>query len=67
MARNYKGDADRVARHLRWPKAKVQAAFNYAEAFPEEIQQAIEDNTSAGAQSLSRLLPQMETFELNDR
>jgi hypothetical protein len=30
-----------VARHLKWPEGKVQAAVNYAEAFPEEIDAAM--------------------------
>src|SRR5271165_3743801 len=35
LLRSYKGDVAAVAKHLRWPQAKVQAAVNYAEAFPE--------------------------------
>src|ERR1700682_2565746 len=37
LVRGYKTDASAVARHLRWPELRVQAAVNYAEAFPEEI------------------------------
>src|SRR5277367_1521062 len=36
LFRSYKQDASAVAKHLRWPEAKVQAAVNYAEAFPSE-------------------------------
>src|SRR5271157_269634 len=35
LLRSYQGDAAAVARHLGWPQAKVQAAANYAAAFPE--------------------------------
>src|SRR5437588_6328731 len=35
LVRSYKEDVAAVARHLQWPKAKVQAAINYAEAFPK--------------------------------
>ena len=34
LIRSYKSDAAAVARHLRWPQAKVLAASNYADAFP---------------------------------
>src|SRR6202790_5119753 len=34
VARDYKNDAAAVAKHLRWPEPKVQAAFNYAKSFP---------------------------------
>src|ERR1700729_312285 len=33
LGRDYKGSVAKVAKHLRWPEAKVQAAFNYAKAF----------------------------------
>src|SRR5580704_71690 len=41
LARDYKQSVAKVAKHLRWPEAKVQAAFNYAKAFPAEIDGAI--------------------------
>src|SRR5438445_9800362 len=41
VARNYRDGAVAVARHFRWPEAKVQAALNYARAFPEEIETAL--------------------------
>jgi len=57
LFRSYKQDAGAVATHLRWPEAKVQAAVNYAEAFPEEIQEAIAENDAADFKSLKRMLP----------
>jgi hypothetical protein len=33
-----------VARHLNWPEVKVQAAVNYAGAFPGEINEAMAEN-----------------------
>lgn len=62
LARNYKQDAARVARHLRWPEAKVQAAFNYARAFPDEINNAIADNEAMDFSTLLRMLPQAKEF-----
>src|SRR5690242_2834004 len=41
IARSYKNDAAGTAKHLDWPEAKVQAAFNYARAFPQEIASAL--------------------------
>jgi hypothetical protein len=58
LLRNYKGKVAAVARHLRWPEAKVQAAINYAETFPDEIEAAIQENDSADFRTLKRMLPQ---------
>src|SRR5882757_7502492 len=52
LLRSYSGNAAVVARHLRWPEAKVRAAENYAEAFPEEIEEAMVENESADFRSL---------------
>src|SRR5712691_833316 len=41
LAENYGFNAEYTAAHLNWPTVRVQAALNYAEAFPEEIQLAI--------------------------
>src|SRR6516225_5334025 len=38
LVQKYKDDLSAVAQHLRWPAAKLQAAVNYAQAFPEEIE-----------------------------
>jgi hypothetical protein len=37
---------------------KVQAAIHYAEAFPEEIEEAIADNGAMDFEALKRMLPQ---------
>jgi hypothetical protein len=58
LLRSYKNDAVAVAKHLRWPEAKVQAAINYAEAFPDEIEEAIAENDATDFQALKRMLPQ---------
>jgi hypothetical protein len=67
VARDYKNDAVKVAAHLRWPEAKVQAAFHYAKAFPDEIDTAIADNDAMDFESLSRLLPQAKEFVVSSR
>ena len=66
LARHYKQDAARVAKHLRWPEAKVQAAFNYARAFPDEINNAIADNDAMDFASLSQRLPQTKAFVVGE-
>ena len=40
LIRSHKSDISAAARHLRWPEARVCAALNYAEAFPDEIEEA---------------------------
>jgi hypothetical protein len=62
LIRSYHGDVSAVAKHLRWPEAKVRAAVNYAEAFPEEIGEATSENDSADFEMLKRMLPQAVDF-----
>lgn len=62
LVRSYKGDVAAVAKHLRWPEAKVQAAVNYAEAFPEETEQALSDNAVTDFNALKRMLPSAVRF-----
>jgi phosphomannomutase len=62
IARDHGNDADAVAKHLRWPESKVQAAFNYASAHPEEIEAALEENDAMDFESLRRMLPQAREF-----
>src|SRR5271168_4274203 len=44
LLQSYKDDLAAVAKHLEWAKVKVQAAVSYAEAFPDEINRALEEN-----------------------
>ncbi len=62
LMRNYDGDAVAVARHLKWPQMKVQAAVHYAEAFAEEVDEAIADNDAMDFDALKRMLPQAAEF-----
>ena len=62
LARSYKADVAAVAKHLGWPLGKVQAAVHYAEAFPEEINEALSENDSTYFDSLKRMLPQTAEF-----
>jgi len=62
LLRDYKGDVAAVAKHLRWPQAKAQAAVNYAEAFPKEIAEALAENDATDFTALKRMLPQAAEF-----
>jgi hypothetical protein len=66
LKRNYAHDAVKVAKHLRWPEAKVQAAFNYAKAFPDEITGALADNDAMDFEALSQMLPQAREFVVGE-
>ena len=57
LVHSYRGNLTAVAKHLQWPEAKVQAAINYAEAFPEEIEQALSENAATDFTALKRMLP----------
>jgi hypothetical protein len=62
LLHSYHGAVAAVAKHLRWPEAKVRAAVNYAEAFPEEIDEATAENDAADFETLKRMLPQAVDF-----
>lgn len=62
LVRSYGEDASGAARHLKWPEAKVQAAINYAKAFPEEIESALSENAATDFAVLKRMLPQASEF-----
>jgi hypothetical protein len=64
ILRSYQGDVSKAAAHLRWPEAKMHAAVAYAKAFPDEIEEAIQDNASFNFEKLSRLLPGIQLFEV---
>jgi len=64
VARAYDLDAERTAAHLGWPRFRVQAALNYAAAFPDEIEMAIADTAAIGWDELSRQLPQAELVQV---
>jgi hypothetical protein len=62
LLRSYNGNVAALAKHLRWPEAKVRAAVNYAEAFRQEVDEATAENDSADFETLKRMLPQAVAF-----
>ena len=62
LVNSYKRDVSAVAAHLQWPEVKVRAAINYAEAFHEEINEAMAENEATDFEALKRMLPQAAEF-----
>ncbi|HEX4785925.1 MAG TPA: hypothetical protein VH350_16405 [Candidatus Sulfotelmatobacter sp.] len=62
LVHSYRKDVSAVARHLKWPEVKVQAAVSYARAFPEEISEAMAENETTNFEALKRMLPQAAEF-----
>ena len=67
LARAYDHNVERVAAHLDWPVYKVQAGLAYAQAFPTEIETAIAENESYDVESLKRLFPQLQVFNVDEQ
>jgi len=55
LVRQGKGNVKTVAKLRDWPESKVQAALNYAKAFPEEIEPLIESAHRVTFEDLQRL------------
>lgn len=66
VARSVGFDAARAAEHMGWPLARVQAALNYAAAYPAEIEAALADNDAVNFRSLQRMLPQATEFLIDE-
>jgi uncharacterized protein (DUF433 family) len=62
LVQSYGADVEAVAKHLKWPEAKVQAAVNYAKAFSEEVETALSENATSDFEELKRMLPQVGRF-----
>lgn len=62
IARSYEMNVSRTAEHLSLPNYLVEAAINYTNAYPDEIEHLIQDNQSYDYDKLKSLLPQMEHF-----
>ena len=63
LVQGYKNDLQTVAKHLRWPQAKVQTAVNYTEAFSSEIDEALAENEATSFTTIERMLLQAIEFE----
>lgn len=63
LFRGFDGDIARTAEHLSWPEPRVRAALNYAEVFPQEIEDAIDEATGLDFDRLKRLVPSLEVLQ----
>lgn len=65
VAQQYDNDIARTAEHLDLRPEQVQASFDYAAAYPAEIESALAENREGFAR-LKRLLPQIGRTSLSD-
>jgi hypothetical protein len=64
VAEAYDFDPEKTAAHFHMPVARIQAAFNYYRAYPEEVDQIITENRSITFEDLKRRLPSLERFSV---
>ncbi len=62
ISQQYQMNEEKVADHFERPLEWVKSAFKYAEAYPEEIDTAIQDYRAITLTDLKRLLPNLEVF-----
>lgn len=62
LARELEMDRDRVADHLDLPLAEIQAAFRYAEDYPDEVWAEVAANDAVTLSDLQRTLPGIRVF-----
>jgi uncharacterized protein (DUF433 family) len=65
VAKAYQMSVEKTAAYFQRPDVWVKAAMNYYEAYPEEIDQAIEDHLSVDYESVKRMLPGVELLEVS--
>lgn len=61
VAKGYAMDAAKVASHLELKPEQAQSAIHYYEAYPAEIDQALEEN-SIGEEQLKQMFPNLFVF-----
>ncbi|NJO96012.1 MAG: transcriptional regulator [Pleurocapsa sp. CRU_1_2] len=64
LAKQYQSNLEQTATHLEKSIEWIKAAFNYAEAYPEEITNAIADDLATNYTTLKRILPQIELISI---
>lgn len=64
LADQYQRNEKKIATHLQKPTEWVKTAFYYAEAYPEEISLAIEDDLAINYTTIKRILPQTELVSI---
>ena len=64
LADIYERNIEETANHLQRSIDWIQAAFNYAETYPQEISLAIDDDRAINYTTIKRLLPQTELLSV---
>ena len=62
VVRSHRGSVPAAARHLNWTELMVRAALHYAEAYPDEMEEALAENGEMDFSALKRMLPQAVEF-----
>lgn len=62
VARDLEMDPVKVAEHLQWPLPEIQAAFRYAQDYPDEVWAEVEANDAVTFADLQRILPGIQLF-----
>jgi hypothetical protein len=57
VAQDYGMDLEKTAAHFQFAPYRIQAAFTYYEAYPEEIDGPIAENRAITFEDIKRLLP----------
>jgi hypothetical protein len=60
VARCYALGAERTAEHLGWPRSRAVVALEYAAAYPDEIQAALQEHDDYDFETVRRQLPNAE-------
>jgi len=64
IVRAHKGNAKKAADYLEWPEFRVQAAVNYKEAYPKEINEALAENDAMDYEAMKRLIPDLHELRI---
>lgn len=64
VARGYDLDVEKTAAYFPIPAHRIQGAFDYYRAYPEEIDLALAENDSWTYERLKQVLPQLERFSV---
>lgn len=64
VIRSHRGRPRAAADYLGWPESRVRAAMHYAEAFSQEIEEALHENEAADFDVLKKMLPALQEIRL---
>ena len=65
VARHYDLDVGKTAYYFQVAPHRIEAAFNYYRAYPEEIDQAVAENDSWTYERMKESLPELERFSVD--